>query len=269
MRRFPPWLSAFWVAITVFAICQQPLLFSPQFYPIIVWFDFWLVLDHQRLSILQHNLSIDQKMDIGVHCALPECHRLGMLHLVLCFLVYFLERSIDSLFFLLDFLPLQCSDCTKSFCKVHGRPEAHFCSKLRPDRQVPICPRCNKVVPLSGIESPQAVLKSHLDRNCQSAEKRLKVYTNRCSVLGCRKKEAIKLECDACKRNHCLGHRFSRDHNCQPPVVMVKRASIFNRQQQGSVPVSGTSNIFTRSTRNAFDVLRANMAKFTSKQTRK
>ena len=41
------------------------------------------------------------------------------------------------------------------------------------------------------------------------------VYTNKCSMKGCKKKEMIPISCPDCGLNFCLTHRHGPDHKCQ------------------------------------------------------
>lgn len=61
------------------------------------------------------------------------------------------------------------------------------------------------------------VVGRHIDSDCQSdpAKERRKVYTNKCSMKGCKVKELIPVKCEKCHKNYCLRHRFEEDHQCQ------------------------------------------------------
>ncbi|XP_013776706.1 AN1-type zinc finger protein 2A-like isoform X2 [Limulus polyphemus] len=117
----------------------------------------------------------------------------------------------------LDFLPMKCDACSKIFCKDHFPYGQHNCEKAyQKDVQVPVCPLCNKPVSVKRGEPPDITVGEHIDRDCLSdpAAKR-KIYTNRCSLKGCKQKELIPVICSQCKQNFCLKHRHPADHKCE------------------------------------------------------
>ncbi|XP_060554875.1 AN1-type zinc finger protein 2A-like isoform X2 [Ruditapes philippinarum] len=118
----------------------------------------------------------------------------------------------------LDFLPMKCDACSEIFCNDHIHYNTHSCpDSYKKDNQVPVCPLCNKPIPLKKGELPDTVVGRHIDSDCQSdpAKERRKVYTNKCSMKGCKVKELIPVKCDKCHKNYCLRHRFEDDHDCQ------------------------------------------------------
>ncbi|XP_033744313.1 AN1-type zinc finger protein 2A-like [Pecten maximus] len=118
----------------------------------------------------------------------------------------------------LDFLPMKCDACSQIFCGEHIMYNCHQCAEsYKKDNQVPVCPLCNKPVPIKKDEVPDAVVGQHIDNDCQSdpARKRRKIYTNRCSHKGCKQKELIPVTCDKCQKNFCLKHRNEMDHDCE------------------------------------------------------
>ncbi|KAK3576423.1 hypothetical protein CHS0354_025184 [Potamilus streckersoni] len=162
----------------------------------------------------------------------------------------------------LDFLPMKCDACSNIFCKDHIHYASHSCPEsYKKDNQVPVCPLCNKVLPLkSKDEVPDVVVGQHIDSDCQSdpARERRKIYTNKCFFKGCKKKELIPVRCEKCQNNFCLRHRFEDDHKCQgfqdsgqgisrAGAAAVARTSSSNSQQNkkpASVPQQTTiSNI--------------------------
>lgn len=57
---------------------------------------------------------------------------------------------------------------------------------------MPVCPLCGKPVPVARGELPDVVVGRHIDMDCKSdpaLSSRGKIYTNRCSVRGCKKRE--------------------------------------------------------------------------------
>lgn len=130
---------------------------------------------------------------LGQHCSDPTCKQL-------------------------DFLPMKCDACSKIFCGDHYMYSAHSCTEsYKKDNQIPVCPLCNKPCPLMKGELPDVIVGRHIETDCQSdpAKERRKVYTNRCSKKGCKRKELVPVNCDKCRLNYCLGHRHEQDHSCQ------------------------------------------------------
>jgi len=121
----------------------------------------------------------------------------------------------------LDFLPLKCDACSKLFCKEHIKYTDHSCeNSYKKDFQVPVCPLCNKPVPVPRGQQPDIKVGEHIDRDCQSdpAVAKRKAYLNRCSLKGCKQKELIPVRCESCRQNFCLKHRHEQDHNCTAVV---------------------------------------------------
>lgn len=121
----------------------------------------------------------------------------------------------------LDFLPMKCDACAKLFCKEHIKYTEHNCENAyKKDIQVPVCPLCNKAVPVPRGEQPDIKVGEHIDRDCQSdpAVAKRKAYLNRCSVKGCKQKELVPVRCESCRQNFCLKHRHEQDHSCSAAV---------------------------------------------------
>ncbi|XP_014304793.1 AN1-type zinc finger protein 2A isoform X1 [Myotis lucifugus] len=80
--------------------------------------------------------------DLGKHCAEKTCKQL-------------------------DFLPLKCDVCEQDFCKDHFTYAAHKCPfAYKKDVQVPVCPLCNRPIPIKKGEIPDVVVGEHMDRDC-------------------------------------------------------------------------------------------------------
>ena len=104
----------------------------------------------------------------------------------------------------LDFLPVKCDGCKKSFCGQHWTYEGHSCPSPRlKDVQVPVCPMCDKPVPSKPGSPPDEAVSRHLDRDCRVDQKK----NPRCSKVKCKTRELIRLDCDQCNLNYCLKHR--------------------------------------------------------------
>ncbi|RMC18632.1 hypothetical protein DUI87_04528 [Hirundo rustica rustica] len=130
--------------------------------------------------------------DLGAHCSWSACQRL-------------------------DFLPLKCDACEQIFCTDHIAYAQHDCtSAYKKDVQVPVCPLCNTPVPVRREEMPDIVVGEHIDRDCKSdpAQRKRKIFTNKCLKPGCKQKEMMKVICDQCHKNYCLKHRHPLDHDC-------------------------------------------------------
>ncbi|XP_048846255.1 AN1-type zinc finger protein 2A isoform X1 [Brienomyrus brachyistius] len=131
--------------------------------------------------------------DLGEHCSEKSCKRL-------------------------DFLPMKCDACEGIFCKDHITYVNHKCtSSYKKDVQVPVCPLCNTPVPVNRGEIPDIKVGEHIDRECKSdpAQRKKKIFTNKCSKGGCKQKEMIKVTCDQCHLNYCIRHRHPLDHDCK------------------------------------------------------
>jgi len=114
----------------------------------------------------------------------------------------------------LDFLPVKCDACDGIFCSDHMTYNSHKCySARKKDVQVPVCPLCNSPVPSNKAMLPDVAVGRHIDNDCKSDQR--KVFTNRCSMTGCRVKEIVPIVCSECGRNYCLRHRHSADHVCR------------------------------------------------------
>jgi len=148
----------------------------------------------------------------------------------------------------IDFLPVNCDACQKTFCSDHFTYSKHNCpSAYKKDVQVPVCPLCSAPVPAKRGEIPDVAVSLHIDNDCASdpAVKKRKIYTNRCSKKGCKVKELIPVNCNSCHLNHCLTHRHPQDHSCGGPAARPAstRAGLAALQRmQGSKPNQATSS---------------------------
>jgi hypothetical protein len=95
---------------------------------------------------------------LGTHCEYPECYTL-------------------------DFLPVHCIHCSKTFCKRHGSAPDHSCVSLLQ----------------AGSSTPS---------NCS--------FFLPCAFLnGCKsQKSPISFTCSLCLNNFCVEHRHIDDHHC-------------------------------------------------------
>uniref|UniRef100_A0A670JYV4 Zinc finger AN1-type containing 2B n=1 Tax=Podarcis muralis TaxID=64176 RepID=A0A670JYV4_PODMU len=166
--------------------------------------------------------------DLGAHCSEPSCKRL-------------------------DFLPLKCDACEQLFCTDHVAYAHHNCtSAYKKDVQVPVCPLCSIPIPVKRGEMPDIVVGAHIDQDCKSdpAQRKRKIFTNKCQRPGCKQREMMKVLCDQCHGNFCLKHRHPLDHDCAGPGHSLSKAgsaAIARAQKPAKAPTSTTpSNGATR-----------------------
>ncbi|KAJ5068054.1 zinc finger an1-type domain 2a [Anaeramoeba ignava] len=126
----------------------------------------------------------------GVNCSFSECKRL-------------------------DFLPIKCELCGKSFCSDHSNPEKHNCPKFEKkiDRVVPSCPICGKVVIVKPNEDVNNIVNQHIESGCKTHLSKIG-HKFRCTFPGCGKREPFEARCSKCGKNFCLNHRNPLHHNC-------------------------------------------------------
>ncbi|XP_067144371.1 AN1-type zinc finger protein 2A isoform X1 [Centruroides vittatus] len=148
--------------------------------------------------------------DLGEHCSEQTCNRL-------------------------DFLSMKCDACKKVFCGDHFQYAKHNCKDAyRKDVQVPVCPLCNKPIPVEKGQIPDIVVGQHIDTFCKSdpSKTKRKIYTNKCALKGCKQKEMVKIFCNRCKANYCLKHRLPQDHHCEKFVPEHRPVSISNVEKK-------------------------------------
>lgn len=169
------------------ALIKQLNLFSHchSWKVVVSWVRFGIAL------ALLFKLTVKMELpNLGDHCALTSCSRL-------------------------DFLPVKCGGCRKVFCGSHYPYSEHSCpSPSLGDARVPVCPLCDRPIPVRRKGDPPDLLVSqHIDTDCQSdpaKENRNKVFDQRCTFRKCKKKEMIRIVCDDCKSNFCLQHRHPK-----------------------------------------------------------
>nr|XP_020647667.1 AN1-type zinc finger protein 2B isoform X1 [Pogona vitticeps]XP_020647673.1 AN1-type zinc finger protein 2B isoform X1 [Pogona vitticeps]XP_020647674.1 AN1-type zinc finger protein 2B isoform X1 [Pogona vitticeps]XP_020647675.1 AN1-type zinc finger protein 2B isoform X1 [Pogona vitticeps]XP_020647676.1 AN1-type zinc finger protein 2B isoform X1 [Pogona vitticeps] len=161
--------------------------------------------------------------DLGAHCSEPSCKRL-------------------------DFLPLKCDACEQLFCTDHVAYAHHSCtSAYKKDVQVPVCPLCSTPIPVKRGEMPDIVVGAHIDQDCKSdpAQRKRKIFTNKCQRPGCKQREMMKVLCDQCHGNFCLKHRHPLDHDCKGTGHSLSKAgnaAIARAQKSAKAPASTTSS---------------------------
>uniref|UniRef100_A0A8C2KFA4 Zinc finger, AN1-type domain 2A n=1 Tax=Cyprinus carpio TaxID=7962 RepID=A0A8C2KFA4_CYPCA len=124
---------------------------------------------------------------------------------------------------------MKCDACEEIFCKDHITYANHKCTSLyKKDIQVPVCPLCNTPIPVKRGEMPDIKVGEHIDRDCKSdpAQRKRKIFTNKCSKGGCKQKEMIRVTCDQCHLNYCLKHRHPLDHDCKTDGKPVSKSGL-------------------------------------------
>lgn len=162
---------------------------------------------------------------LGAHCEFAECQRL-------------------------DFLPVKCDARAGTFCSNHLTYISHQCaSAQQKDVQVPVCPLCNRPVPVRRGELPDRGVGEHIDRDCASdpaVEQRRRQSRPVCSLSRCKKRELVPVTCPECRLNFCLKHRHAQDHDCKgfqgdDRAISNAGAAAVNRQHNERTS-SATSN---------------------------
>ncbi|XP_055266430.1 AN1-type zinc finger protein 2A isoform X2 [Moschus berezovskii] len=84
------------------------------------------------------------------------------------------------------------------------------------DVRVPVCPLCNRPVPVKNGEIPDVAVGAHMDGDCRRPPRQemAKVFTFRCSREGCRRREMLQVVCEECSGSFCFQHRHPLDHGC-------------------------------------------------------
>ncbi|RUS22941.1 hypothetical protein BC937DRAFT_94795, partial [Endogone sp. FLAS-F59071] len=120
----------------------------------------------------------------------------------------------------LDFLPFTCTYCIHIFCQEHWKREDHECPSLADeslDIRVPICPVCQKPVPVNRGEDPNIRVNEHIAAGCAdpgTTTSPSPSSTNHCSQRGCKARTLVPIYCPRCKLNFCVKHRLELDHHC-------------------------------------------------------
>jgi predicted nucleic acid binding AN1-type Zn finger protein len=141
--------------------------------------------------------------DLGAHCTIRECR----------------EK---------DFLPFECDLCHQKFCLKHRSYKEHNCAFYEEaDKNVPVCPICQQIIPVQPSENVDAIVNEHIQKGCPkisaivterdlnlTKEKKKELKGIRyCGMEGCTKKGIIR--CKFCGRVHCIEHRLDSDHECK------------------------------------------------------
>lgn len=95
------------------------------------------------------------EIEIGKHCEENSCHQL-------------------------DFLPIKCSHCGKTFCKIHSSTAGHKCENF--------------------------------SETIKTFKKFVPPETTKCFMEKCDK--VVMTKCPICQLDFCLDHRLEIDHKC-------------------------------------------------------
>ncbi|CAF0883320.1 unnamed protein product [Adineta ricciae] len=121
---------------------------------------------------------------LGTHCEYPECNTL-------------------------DFLPIYCFHCEKTFCKRHGSAPDHSCISLQ---------------------------QTNLENSTSNLPFLPCAYSNGCKS----QKSPISFTCSLCLKNFCVEHRHVDDHEC-PNRAQQQPMTHYASQTNKSEP-KATSN---------------------------
>lgn len=106
------------------------------------------------------------------------------------------------------------------FCLEHRSYNTHSCPKAdKRDVTVVICPLCAKGVRLIPDQDPNITWESHVNTECDPSNYDKVTKKKKCPVPGCRELLTFSntIKCRDCLVDHCLKHRFGRDHKCPGP----------------------------------------------------
>lgn len=147
--------------------------------------------DHQSYQLLFQRLVFQMQMNFGELCCEPYCK-------------------------VRDYAPFKCSDCKKVFCTEHRN--SHKCISREP--RVIVCPICLNSIKYNGTLDPNEVLATHeYDEQCKKEDysKNVAESNKKCPAPGCKSKLTTvnKFQCNACKTEVCMSHRFPESHNCK------------------------------------------------------
>lgn len=109
----------------------------------------------------------------------------------------------------LDFLPFLCHSCKKKYCLEHRTEDGHACSKKGAWASSKRAGEDNKS---SSSPTSRPTILTH-DKQCSSPA--CKVLIDTALTPG--------IHCSTCRRDYCLKHRLSEDHDCARLARAYKR----------------------------------------------
>lgn len=117
----------------------------------------------------------------------------------------------------LDFLPVTCPFCQKTFCGDHRLPLNHQCSQWK-QMELLQCEKCLLLIKASENLSTEETLKEHLKSNCKiHVLPEAKAFDRKCSVKDCHDVDSRigPILCEGCNGGYCLKHRHPSTHQCE------------------------------------------------------
>ena len=179
---------------------------------------------------------------IGSHCAESGCNQL-------------------------DFLPFNCSFCSRTFCKDHRLTSSHsHCTGLKDQRGVE-CPLC--LQPVNGASTAlkdnnisllNSLVEQHIQQGCpstthgtggtstssspssSSASSRVKCQVKRCTKQINPRIKGSHFVCKSCGGGFCVSHRHEMDHNCSTMNVPKKHHQQQQQQLHQQIVPSSSGN---------------------------
>ena len=121
----------------------------------------------------------------------------------------------------IEYLPVKCKYCHKSFCPLHASTKTHECKAVQRDSKLAMeCPICLKTIYYKSGDDCNAVMEAHManKKECdpQNYMKEKARRCKRCPLVKCRKKltPANSMKCKECGLEFCLEHRWPDSHFC-------------------------------------------------------
>jgi len=155
-------------------------------------------LDHssKEASYTQMASTIGDVEAIGSRCQQPYCRQL-------------------------DFLPFKCESCKGTYCLDHRTESAHNCPKAGEWARRRAQAQQTAASP-GYAPSPKPNILNH-EQQC--SEPSCKNLINTPLVTG--------VHCDKCRREYCLKHRFTYDHNCTNLTPLGARITGPSQKEKG------------------------------------
>ncbi|KAI9282176.1 hypothetical protein BY458DRAFT_486498 [Sporodiniella umbellata] len=125
----------------------------------------------------------------------------------------------------LDFLPVTCPSCQKTFCGDHRLPINHNCLQ---QNQIDVlkCEKCSKLIKSPPGLSSETTLREHIQSNCVLHRvQEIGAFNRECALKGCCDVDVRvgPVLCEGCNRKYCLRHRHPSSHECTSLLANEKR----------------------------------------------
>ncbi|CEP14277.1 hypothetical protein [Parasitella parasitica] len=128
----------------------------------------------------------------------------------------------------------------------HFKLQDHNCPSLKDpsmDIRVPVCPICDKPVPIKRGDDPNIRMNQHIQSNCSDLEPK---NDSKCRKKGCTTKMLVPMLCTECGLSFCVKHRLEVDHQCQgkpaKPTPLIKK-TLFSSSNNSSNKQPQTSRL--------------------------